>query len=150
MILENEKLIDASPAIVWRVTIDVERWPQWTPSVEKVIRLDDGPFAVGSSARIKQPGLPEAVWRVTSLEPGAEFSWETRLRGMHMVGTHRVIPAGSGTQSILQLQMSGLVARLLWPLIRQPASRSLEQENLGLKTLCERIAQELGHRYTGE
>lgn len=139
MKLENEKTIAAAPAVVWGVTVDIEHWPEWTPTVESVVRLDEGPFDVGSTARIKQPGLPEAVWRVTALEVGAGFTWETRVRGMRMVAAHELTPAGEGTKNTLRLEITGVVAVLLWPLIRRSVRRALEQENTGLKAACEAI-----------
>ena len=140
MKIENEKLIEASPTTVWNVTVDLERWPQWTPTVESIKRLDDGPFRDGSTALIKQPGLPEAVWRVTEFQQGSGFTWEVRVRGIHMVATHELVPDASGTKSILRIEMSGIAAVLLWPLIRSSARKALEQENTGLKQACEAIS----------
>ncbi len=137
MKIENQKQIDAPQSIVWRVTEDIERWPQWTSSVETVKRLDDGPFDVGSTALIKQPGLPEAEWRVTALTQGDGFTWQTRIRGIRMVGTHELTPSGTGTKSVLRVEMFGIAAALLWPLIRSSAHKSLEQENTGLKAESE-------------
>ena len=140
LMLENEKQVDASQSIVWCATADVERWPQWMPTVENVTRLDDGPFDVGSTARIKQRGLPAAVWRVTAFTRGDAFTWETRIRGIRMVATHELIPSGTGTKSILRLEVSGIVAVLLWPLLRASARKALDQENTGLKAACEAVS----------
>ncbi len=137
MKLENAKYIGASPSIVWRATEDVERWPQWTARFETVRRLDDGQFDVGSKVRIKQPGLPETEWRVTALTRGDGFTWETRIRGMRVIASHELTPSGAGTQNVLRIEMLGVVAVLMWPLIRPPLRKSLEQENAGLKTICE-------------
>ena len=59
MILENAKTINAPIEVVWAITLDIENWPRWTPTVTEVMRLDDGPFAVGSVVRIMQPGTAE-------------------------------------------------------------------------------------------
>ena len=137
MKLENTKYIGAPPSIVWKTTEDVERWPLWTARFETVRRLDDGPFDIGSKVRIKQPGLPATEWRVTELTRGDGFTWETRIRGIRAIASHGLTPSGAGTQNVLRIEMLGIVAILLWPLIRFPLRKSLEQENAGLKTTCE-------------
>lgn len=142
MILENEQQIDASPSIVWRVTEDVVHWPQWTPTMESVVRLDDGPFDVGSTARIKQPGLPEAVWRVTSLTRGEGFTWEATIRGIRMIATHQLSPCGAGTRNVLRVRVSGLFGVLLWPLISGNIRKAIARENASLKLVCEALMQQ--------
>jgi uncharacterized membrane protein len=140
MMLENVIYIDAPQSVVWNVTIDLERWPQWTPTVKAVKRLDDGQFDCGSTVLIKQPELPDAKWVVTALTPGERFTWESRIRGTRVIATHELSTQGSGTHSVLRIEMSGIVARFLWPLICISARRSLERENAGLKTACEASA----------
>ena len=137
MRIEHAIHIDAPPSVVWAVTEDVERWPEWTPTMDDVKRVDAGPFDVGSSARIKQPGLPEAVWSVTDLVRGERFTWTTRVRGIRMRATHELSPHDSGTRSVLRLEMSGLVAALLAPFVHRSVRRALERENSGLKARCE-------------
>lgn len=139
MKLESATLISAQRSIVWEITIDVEGWPQWTSTFSSVKRLDDGPFDVGSSALIKQPGLPGAKWVVTSLTPGERFTWESHIRGIHMIATHELKKHQTGTQNILRVELRGLVTLLLWPLICILARQSLERENAGLKSKCEAI-----------
>ncbi len=54
--------IQASPQTVWGVLREIKRWPEWTPTVTSIQRLDNGPLVVGSRARIRQPKLPPADW----------------------------------------------------------------------------------------
>ncbi len=137
--LEVEHVIDveAPQDAVWAVTEDVERWPEWLPTVVSVRRLDHGPFDVESAARIKQPGLPETTWVVTALTRGERFTWSTRVRGMRMVASHELTATPTGTRSLLRLAMYGLVARVLWPLARLSVRRTLKRENECLKRRCE-------------
>jgi len=136
MHLEHSLTIAALPEKVWDVTIDIERWPEWTPTMERVERLESGPFRPGSTARIKQPQFPPTVWRVTALTPGRSFTWETRVRGMYMIASHEVTPAPGGCTSTLRLEIRGLLATLLGPLVRRGALRSMAQENSGLRDRC--------------
>jgi len=142
MRVEHEIEIHAAPDIVWAVTEEVARWPEWSPTMTAIARLDDGPFDVGSTARIKQPGLPEAVWTVTALDRGRSFTWSTRVRGITMAGTHEVHASGEGTRSLLRIETSGWVARLLAPLLRRSVAKAIARENHGLKTRCEAVARE--------
>ncbi len=48
---------------------EVERWPEWAPTVTAVRPLDDGPLAVGSRVRVEQPRIPPTVYVVTELKP---------------------------------------------------------------------------------
>src|SRR5215213_5897034 len=78
MHLEHRLEIDTPASVVWDLTVDVERWPETTPTMTSVERLDDGPLGVGSQARIKQPAQRPTVWTVTRFEPGRHFAWATK------------------------------------------------------------------------
>lgn len=129
--------IDASPEVVWAVTEDVERWPEWTPTVTSVEVVGNGEFGLGSVARIKQPLQPEADWVVTEFEVGHRFAWATRRTGLRMVGTHDLGADGAGTRNVLGVDAEGPVAVILWPLLRWAMRKALAEENRGLKARCE-------------
>jgi uncharacterized membrane protein len=124
--------IDAPPERVWAVMRDVERWPEWTPSVTSVQRLDGGPFTVGSRAHIRQPKLPPADWRVTELDEGRSFAWVTRSPGVRVTGRHSVEPREGGSRVTLSLDFAGLLGPLVARLTRGLNERYLALEARGL------------------
>jgi carbon monoxide dehydrogenase subunit G len=129
--------IAAPPERVWAVMSEIERWAEWTPSVTRVERLDPGPLAVGHRARIRQPRLLPAVWRVTAIEPGRGFTWVTRSAGLRATGGHRVEPAGSGSRAELTLRFEGPLAGLVARLFGALTTRYLALEAGGLKERSE-------------
>jgi uncharacterized membrane protein len=137
MRVSNGIRIAASPNVVWAVTTDVERWPEWTPTVKSVKRLDAGPLRAGSVARIAQPMQPVSDWTVTEFDEGRRFAWETHRPGMRMKGWHVISDDGGGTKNVLHLDAHGPLAVLLWPLLRPAIARALADENRGLKRRCE-------------
>jgi carbon monoxide dehydrogenase subunit G len=124
---EETTLIDAPVALIWRLTTDIDDWPAFMPTMQKLDRLDDGPLRVGSTARVKQPGQTAAVWTVTRLEPMREFTWETRRPGIRMTGRHLLEPSGTGTRNTLVLETAGPAAgvftALFGPLLRKAIQR---------------------------
>jgi uncharacterized membrane protein len=137
MRVDDQIYIEAPTDVVWAVTADVERWPEWTPTVTSVKRVGGGRFGLGSVARVKQPAQAEAAWTVTAFEPGRRFVWESRRAGVWFVGSHEMTPEGTGTRNALAVEAGGLLAVLLWPLLRPAMRRALSQENRGLKAHCE-------------
>jgi hypothetical protein len=130
--------IDATPAAVWAGLIDVERWPDWTPSMNSVRRLEPGPLALGSSALVEQPALPPAVWKVNAITPGESFTWRSRVRGVSNIATHSIRPDGrGGTLLTLELQQRGIVATVAAPLLRPFVARAVRMEANGLKQYVE-------------
>ena len=126
--------INAPADAVWSVMSDVERWPEWTASIRKVRRLDDGEFRVGSRARINQPKLMPATWTVDTLQPGRSFSWSTRSPGLHIVGHHVVEPLADDRSKVtLTTVATGALAGIADSLTGKLAQRYIETEAAGLK-----------------
>ena len=124
--------IPAPPERVWAVLADIERWSEWTPTVTSIERLDRGPLAVGSRARIRQPRLPPATWQVSTLQPGRSFTWITRSPGVRVTGEHGVEPTARGTRVLLSLRFSGVLGPLVARLTRGLNQRYLALEAKGL------------------
>ena len=129
--------ISAPPEKVWAVYTDVERWPEWTAVMKKIERLEDGPLALGSTARIEAKGGPPSVWTVTEFTGGRSFSWESKARGVKLVAWHVIEADGDESKVTLGARMSGTAATLLGPFLRSLAKRNVRAEAEGLKQRCE-------------
>jgi len=125
---ETSRHIDAPTQPVWEVLFDVARWPEWTPTVSSVERLDDAPFGVGSRAKVRQPRLPQAVWEVTDVVDGRSFTWEAKGPGLKTIARHEVVADGNGAKVTLSIEQTGpmgAVAAWMW---RRLTQRYIELE----------------------
>jgi uncharacterized membrane protein len=133
--------IAAPPQVVWSVMEAIERWPEWTPSVKRIVRLTPGALGVGSRVRIHQPKLPPAFWRVTELEPGSHFTWVSvwvsRGPGIRVTAQHVIQATPTGSRVTLTIRYEGLFGPLLARFTRDINDRYLSLEASGLKARCE-------------
>ena len=119
---ETTRHIAAPTQSVWEVLFDVARWPEWTPTIDSVGRLDEGPFQVGSRARVRQPKLPRALWEVTEVEDGRSFTWVAKGPGVKTIARHEVVPDASGSKVTLSIEQTGpmgAVAGGMWGRLTQ-------------------------------
>jgi len=133
MTIQHVLEIEASIERLWALTVAVEDWPTFTPTVTSVARLDAGPLGVGSRVRLKQPGQPLRVWTVTELEPPRRFAWSTRLLGCTMTGVHELLPTDAGTRNVLRVELAGWTAGLVGLMLRGPIARAIATENEAFK-----------------
>jgi uncharacterized membrane protein len=131
--------IDAAPQRVWDVMSAVERWPEWTESMTSV-QLLEGSLALGKTARVKQPRLPAATWRVTAYDAGEGFVWEARSLGTLTVAGHRIEPRGPGSRVTLTIRQTGGLVPLFAPITSRFVRRYMEMEAAGLKKRSEESA----------
>src|SRR3954467_182180 len=74
MITDCGVAVGAPANVVWEVFSDVERWPEWTASVTRLVALDGPGLAVGKRFEIKQPRMPKLVWGGTEGTTGAAWT----------------------------------------------------------------------------
>jgi uncharacterized membrane protein len=129
--------VNASPEEIWRLYVDVERWPEINKNTSEVRRLDSGPFQVGSEAMVKQPGLPRTRWRVTALDPGRSFIWETASPGLTTVGEHIVETSESGSVITIGIRLRGPLAGVTEALLGRRTQRSITMEMEGFRRAAE-------------
>lgn len=121
---------------VWAVLRDIERWPEWTPTVTSIQKIDGGSLGVGSRALVRQPKLLPAKWEVTELEDeNMTFTWMTRSPGMRLTARHAITRDGS--RATLSLQFSGPLGGFFGWLTRSLSERYLALEGRGLKERAE-------------
>ena len=102
MIINRSIEIDATAHIVWDVFVDVELWPEWTASVERIVALDGPGLEVGKRFEIKQPRLPKLLWEVTEVDQGLSWTWRQRSFGGTTLATHHVIQQENGRTLVRQ------------------------------------------------
>ena len=130
--------IDAAPDVVWATLTDVERWSEWTETVTRVERLDDGPLRIGSRATIEQPKIPAAEYVVTELDPGRSFTWVATGPGVTTTARHDVEAApDGGSRLTLSVEQAGWLGSVMARFYRGLTDRYLANEAAGLKARCE-------------
>jgi hypothetical protein len=137
MIAIHEIKINAEIQKVWDISIDIDHWKDWTPTIDESCLLTK-PFNLGAKAKIKQPDQPASVWTVNKFDDGKSFSWFTKIAGIHMTATHQLTSKVKGqTSNKLIFETKGILSFILWPFIKSKIQDSLKKENEGLKKYCE-------------
>jgi uncharacterized membrane protein len=133
--------IRAPAATVWRLLVDVERWPELTPSIDSVERRDAGEMRVGSEADVKQPKLRKATWRVTTLDPERNFTWASRSLGLTTEGSHVIEPAPDGVNLRLRIRQTGVLAPVAALFFGSIGKRYVQQEGEGFRREAEAVTR---------
>jgi hypothetical protein len=130
--------IAAPRSHVWRVMLDVERWPEWTPTVTSTKRLDAGPLRIDSRTHMVQPKLKPATWQVTELdEARGNFAWAARNPGVLVTAVHLVKPTATGCRATLSIEFSGMLAPLAGWMMGKITAEYVTTEAESLKRRCE-------------
>jgi hypothetical protein len=150
-------IVHASPAAIWQVLSDVERWPSWTPTVLSVEPLTVEPLRVqppgsnghnaasnghglkvGARYRVTQPKLRPAVYEVTECAPHQAFTWIQKAPGATLIADHRLTASdGSGTEVELSFSTEGLFGSILGGIYSKRIADSIRTEARALKQHCE-------------
>jgi len=138
MITDSSVEIDAPALTVWEVFADVERWPEWTASVTRLVVLDGPGIEIGKRFKIKQPRMPKLVWEVTDVDPGVSWTWRQRSFGGTTFATHEVVTQETGGTLVRQrIDQRGPVGVVVGVLMRRLTKRYLDLEAQGLKARSE-------------
>jgi len=136
-------IINASPAAIWQVLADVERWPSWTPTVLDVQPITTNghkcELKVGARYRITQPKLRPAVYEVTECAPHQAFTWIQKAPGATMIADHRLSAFSSGTEVELSFSTEGVLGAILGSVYSKRIAGYVRTEALSLKQHCESL-----------
>lgn len=140
MITDSSVEIDAPTTVVWDVFVDVERWPEWTASVERIVALDGAGIEVGKRFEVKQPRMPNLTWEVTEVDPGVSWTWRQRSRGGTTFASHEVVAQGADRTLVKQrIDQRGPIGVMTGVLMRRLTKRYLDLEGQGLKACSEQV-----------
>ena len=126
----------ASPAKVWAVWSDVNRWPDWNPDMNES-RID-GPLKLGATGMIntKSGGKHDVV--VTHYEEGRSFELEsTALPGTKMAIRATIAPNGTGSRITQGFEPRGLLAPLVGQMMSGQILKTFNAVLGGLKKRVE-------------
>jgi uncharacterized membrane protein len=130
--------INADREAVWKVLSDVAHWSEWTPTVTKVEVLDQPELKLGNRYKVYQPKLQPAIWTVTALVPLANFIWEARMPGMHMIAEHTLkIRDTNQNELTLTFSFQGFLGKIIGRLYRQTVEAYIATEAQSLKKRVE-------------
>jgi carbon monoxide dehydrogenase subunit G len=138
-------IIQASPAAIWQVLADVERWPTWTPTVLSVEPLapngsNDG-LRIGARYRVTQPKLRPAIYEVTERVPQQAFTWVQKGPGATMIAEHRLTASDhAGTEVEISFATQGLLGALAGRMYSKLIADYVRTEARSLKQHCEALA----------
>lgn len=100
--LRAEVVVGATPERVWQVLTDLDRMPEWSPELVRMVPLKRGGLRLGQwyLGINRRRAL---VWPtrnvVTVLEPGRSVGWDTTTSGARWV--YALVPEGDGTRVTL-------------------------------------------------
>lgn len=126
----------ASPAEVWRVWSDIDRWPEWNPDMKEA-RLD-GPLKLGATGMIntRSGGKHDVV--VTHYQDGRSFELEsTALPGTKMAIRATIAPEGNGSRVTQGFEPRGLLAPIVGPMMSGSILKTFNAVLDGLKQRVE-------------
>ena len=112
VVWETEARAETSvdPTRVWELWENPARWPDWNDEIESGSL--EGPFEVGSVARIKPRFFPPLAFHFVAIEPGRLLTSEARLPGVRLRHDHLVTRQGGVTTISNRLYLLGPVARV--------------------------------------
>lgn len=133
--------VDAPADVVWHAVQDVEKWSEWTPTIDEITVHGGGELKQGTVATVRQPKQPAREWTVTELVDGRSFTWTSRGPGLRFAADHIVTTTGDTTTVELTFSVAGPLGRLAWMMAGRWVRMAVDTEAALLKKRCERTSR---------
>ena len=137
MMIASASVTSSAPAAAFfERWADTATWPEWNTDTAWV-RLD-GPFATGTTGRLKPKGGPAVRFVVERLTADA-FVDVSRLVGARLTFDHRVqiLAAGGGTRVDVTVTLTGPLRRLWNAILGSGIAASVQPDLDRLAAACE-------------
>jgi len=132
--IETSTDIDASPAEVWSVLVDVDAYPEWSPSPVVV----DGGLEEGATV-----GLPDGTARVVELDDGTRMVWETTTGVIGVFDGARTFELepidGGGTRFTQSEEFRGVAVPFVSGNLRDDVAPGFHELNAALRERAEAL-----------
>src|ERR1700683_1809464 len=139
-LFQCEATFEADLAEVWKLWIDVARWPEWDASKE--IAQLDGPFQTGVSALAKPRGSPGGAVTITEVDAGRGFVTACPMPLGKVVFGHFLEPVAGGRVRVVKtVEVQGAFGslfRLGAPMMR----REIDESLLAMRRRCPHRAEQ--------
>lgn len=76
LVLRHERESSASPAAVWSLYAEPQRWKEWAPHVRSPKGLGDPEVREGAKGSIRLAGALPVAARITKVDAGRSWSWQ--------------------------------------------------------------------------
>ena len=136
--------IDAPPEVVFDTLADHPSWKDWMPRSFVVASPATGPHYVGNRFTVRVAGLPfPSSIKIVAFDKPRMLAWAGGARGvLHGHHEFRLSSNGKGGTTVVSSERwSGIVARLVRPVLKAAAERVGREQLDGLTRGCRSRAQ---------
>ena len=130
--------IDRPVAEVWQLASAVERWPEWMNGLDSARLADGGTLAARKKVVFHTRGADRES-EVLSCEPPHELVLASRQAGFYAIYRYRFAESAATTSVQLEAECeaSGLLSKLMAPMVRRLIAKTDRGQPQALKALIE-------------
>ena len=126
--------IAASPAVVWEILTDLDRWPEWNGDVRSIDVA--GPLAVGTEFTWRS-GLSRIRSTLRVVDVPRLVAWSGSTAGIRALHVWRLTPDRAGTLAWTGETFQGLPALLFRNRLQRTLQDTLDRTIAALRAECE-------------